>query len=182
MEHVQPIPLDGQERKPLDADSGLRREITALLPDLRAFARFLMRERSAADDLVQDTVVRALGALAQYQSGTNLKAWMFTILRNLFYEQARRRQREALALQAGFLPEEGAGPGQGHHAEVRDLQRMLWRLPPLQREALVLVGAQELTHEEAATICGVAVSTMRARVSRARGALAGMQEDAQVEP
>ena len=148
-----------------------------LLPDLRAFARFLIRDRPAADDLVQDTILRALAALPQYQHGTNLKAWLFTILRNLFYEQSRRRRREAMALDGRFQAEESAGPGQGHHLEVADLQRMLWRLPPLHREALVLVGAQELTHEEAAAVCGVPVGTMRARVSRARTQLARMQTD-----
>ncbi len=140
----------------------------AILPDLRAFARFLVRDRAAADDLVQDTVVRALGALPQFQSGTNLKAWLFTILRNLFFEQARRRRREAAALTAQVLPEEAVRPEQSHASEIRDLHRLLWSLPPLLREALVLVGAQELPYHEAAAICGVPVGTMKARVSRAR--------------
>ena len=140
----------------------------ALLPDLRAFARLLAQDRAAADDLVQDTVVRALSALSQFQPGTNLKAWLFTILRNLFFEQARRRRRETVAMMAGFCVEESERPGQVDAAEIRDLGRMLWLLPPLLRESLVLVGAQELTHEEAAQICGVPVGTMKARVSRAR--------------
>ena len=139
-----------------------------LLPDLRAFARFLVRDRTAADDLVQDTIVRALGALPQFQQGTNLKAWLFTILRNLFFEQARRRRREAAALSAHLPIEEAVRPQQADATEVRDLEQILWRLSPLLREALVLVGAQELTHEEAAQICGVPVGTMKARVSRAR--------------
>jgi RNA polymerase sigma-70 factor (ECF subfamily) len=144
----------------------LRRELATLLPELRAYARFLVRDRSKSDDLVQDTVVRALAALAQFQPGTSLKAWMFTILRNAFYEQVRRRKREdaALALHARTAAE-GL---QLHHGEITDLSQLLWRLPPLLREALVLVGAQEMTHEEAAIICGVPVGTMRARVSRAR--------------
>ena len=144
----------------------------ALLPDLRAFARFLARDRAVADDLVQDTLVRALAALEQFQAGTNLKAWLFTILRNLFFEQTRRRQREAAALGAHGPLEEAVAGGQSDQSEMRDLQRQLWLLPPLLREALVLVGAQELTHEEAALICGVPVGTMRARVSRARTQLA----------
>ena len=150
----------------------LRRDMLALLPDLRAFARFLARDRVLADDLVQDTVVRALAALDQFQAGTNLKAWLFTILRNLFFEQTRRRQREAAALGAHGPLEEAVDGGQADQSEMRDLERQLWRLPPLLREALVLVGAQELTHEEAALICGVPVGTMRARVSRARTQLA----------
>jgi len=144
----------------------MRREIAALLPELRAYARFLVRDRSKSDDLVQDTVVRALASMAQFQPGTSLKSWMFTILRNAFYEQSRRRRREdaALALHAQTASE----PVHEYHGEMTDLSQLLWSLPPLLREALVLVGAQEMTHEEAAAICGVPVGTMRARVSRAR--------------
>lgn len=148
----------------------------SLLPDLRAFARFLLRERAAADDLVQDTVVRALGALPQFELGTNLKAWLFTILRNVFFEQARRRKREAAALDRQLPADEAVRPDQADASEVRDLQQVLWQLSPVLREALVLVGAQELTHEEAAAICGVPVGTMKARVSRARAELSRLMQ------
>ncbi len=147
----------------------VRRELTALLPELRAYARFLVRDRSKSDDLVQDTIVRALASISQFQPETSLKAWVFTILRNAFYEQARRRKREEAALAAHGISGESL---QQHHGEIADMSRMLWTLPPLLREALVLVGAQELTHEEAAVVCNVPVGTMRARVSRARGKLA----------
>lgn len=153
-------------------DADLRREITLLLPDLRGFARFLARDRAAADDVVQDTLVRALGALHQFERGTNLKAWLFTILRNQFYEQARRRKREVAAMDARFDAEEGASPQQLARAELHELQALIWRLPPLLREALILVGAQEMSHDEAAAICQVPVGTMKARLSRARAALA----------
>jgi RNA polymerase sigma-70 factor (ECF subfamily) len=144
----------------------VRSQIASLLPELRAYARFLVRDRSKSDDLVQDTVVRALASVAQFQSGTSLKAWMFTILRNAFYEQSRRLRRESAAM---ALHAQTAREGvQLHHGEIADLSQLLWSLPPLLREALVLVGAQEMTHEEAAAICGVPVGTMRARVSRAR--------------
>ena len=147
-----------------------RKELAQLLPELRAYARFLARDRSVADDLVQEAIVRALGALGQFQAGTSLKAWVFTIQRNCFYEQARRRKREDAALAAHS---HGASEGlQPHGADISDMSRMLWTLPPLLREALVLVGAQELTHEEAAEVCGVPAGTMRARVSRARTKLA----------
>ncbi len=145
-----------------------RRQMLAILPDLRAFARFLVRDRVVADDLVQDTVVRALGALGQFRPGTNLKAWLFTILRNLFFEQSRRRRREAAALSAHFPADETTRAEQADPSDLRDLHRLLWSLPPLLREALVLVGAQELPYEEAAAICGVPIGTMKARVSRAR--------------
>ena len=143
-----------------------------LLPDLRAFARFLVRDRTAADDLVQDTVVRALSALPQFQPGTNLKAWLFTILRNLFFEQARRRKREAAALNSQPLSDGVVRAGQSDATEIRDLEQVLWKLSPVLREALVLVGVEQLTHEQAAAICSVPVGTMKARVSRARTELA----------
>ena len=152
-----------------DPGQALRRDLATLLPELRAYARFLVRDRSKSDDLVQDTVVRALASLAQFQPGTSLKAWVFTILRNAFFEQARRQKREAAALAMHGAGGEGL---QQHHGEIADMSRMLWTLPPLLREALVLVGAQELTHEEAAVVCSVPVGTMRARVSRARCKLA----------
>ena len=175
------------DRKPTEATEApanrtdladLRRDMLALLPDLRAFARFLVRDHVGADDLVQDTVVRALGALTQFDVGTNLKAWLFTILRNLFFEQSRRRRREAAALSAKLPMEETARADQADPASLRDLQRTLWSLPPLLREALVLVGAQELSYEEAAAICSVPVGTMKARVSRARTQLAIVLQDA----
>jgi RNA polymerase sigma-70 factor (ECF subfamily) len=150
----------------------VRRQLAALLPDLRAFARFLARGSSEADDLVQETVVRALSAASQFEPGTNLRAWLFTILRNLFFEQQRRRRREAVALQGGKLPDEASAPSQPGATDLADLHRMLWSLPVLQREALVLVGAQGLSYEEAAAICGVPIGTVKARVSRARRQLA----------
>ena len=161
-----------------DSAKQLRTEMLTLLPDLRAFARFLVRDRTAADDLVQDTVVRALGALGQFQVGTNLKAWLFTILRNLFFEQSRRRKREAAALSAQMPLEEATRADQADASEVRDLEQVLWKLSPVLREALVLVGAQELTHEEAAQICSVPVGTMKARVSRARTELSRIMQPA----
>ncbi len=156
------------------AEASLRRELIALLPDMRAFARFLVRDQGGADDLVQETVVRALAALAQFQPGTSLKAWVFTIERNAFWEQGRRRGREQRALRERFAEEEASGPPQESRTDLSDLNRVLFLLPPLLREALVLVGAQELSHEAAAAICGVPVGTMRARVSRARSRLGEM--------
>jgi RNA polymerase sigma-70 factor, ECF subfamily len=178
---LQNVPTSREKQVPLTEieprdETALRRQMLILLPDLRAFARFLVRDRTAADDLVQDTVVRGLAALPQFQLGTNLKAWLFTILRNQFFEQVRRHRREVKALRAGFPTEEAGRADQADAAELRDLSRLLWMLPPLLRESLVLVGAQELTHEEAARICGVPVGTMKARVSRARTQLAQIMQ------
>ncbi len=167
--------MQAQDDAEADNPATIRREMLAVLPDLRGFARFLVKDRAAADDLVQDTIVQALGALAQFQPGTNLKAWLFTIQRNQFFAQARRRKREAELLQTQVQPEGESVHGDGL-ADLSDLQRMLWSLSPLLREALVLVGAQELSYEEAAAICAVPVGTMKARVSRARTALARIMD------
>jgi len=145
-----------------------------LLPDLRGFARFLTRDVAAADDLVQDTIVRALASQDQFQAGTSVKAWLFTIQRNIFYEQRRRQKREHeimddlghdVAMEAPALSNQGARDA------VADLTALLWQLPDIFREAVILVGAQELSYEEAAQICDVGVGTMKARVSRARARL-----------
>ncbi len=149
----------------------VRGGLLQLLPDLRVFARYLARDRTLADDLVQDALVRALGAIEQYRAGTSLKAWIFTILRNGYYEQGRRRRREVAMDDLPGLEEGTQAPDQGSRVAVGDLQRLMWALPPLLREALILVGAQELSYEEAAVICRVPVGTMKARVSRARTAL-----------
>jgi len=161
------------------AELGLRRQIGALLPELRAFARFLARDRTAADDLVQETILRALSALHQFQTGTSLKAWLFTILRNAFYELRRRSSRESAAIAASFDTDEAASPNQDSRTDITDLQGLIWTLSPLLREALILIGAQELSYEEAALVCGVPVGTMKARLSRARVALANAVKEAE---
>lgn len=139
-----------------------------LLPDLRGYARFLARDAARADDLVQDAVVRALAAIAQFQAGSSMRAWLFAILRNTFFEQSRRRRVERAALDRSGSPDEFVRPAQGGHVDLADLGRVLFTLPPLLREALVLVGVQGLEYTEAAAICGVPTGTMKARVSRAR--------------
>ena len=154
----------------MTGSEAIRGALVNLLPDLRAYARFLHRDASRADDLVQETVLRALAASAQFQPGTSPKAWLFTIQRNTFLQRVRAARREDLAMRhhANAAPD-GLQP---HAAEISDLAAMLWTLPPSLREALLLVGAQELSHDEAAAICGVPAGTMRARVSRARALLA----------
>jgi len=154
--------------------AGLQKDVGALLPDLRGFARFLARDPVVADDLVQDTILRAFKALDQFQPGTNLKAWLFTILRNQFYEQMRRARRETAVMAEFAEVVAPVTPTQHARSEVADLQVLIFRLPPLLREALILIGAQGLSHDEAAAICAVPVGTMKARLSRARAQLATM--------
>ncbi|RVU16343.1 sigma-70 family RNA polymerase sigma factor [Methylobacterium oryzihabitans] len=153
------------------ADAEMRDLLLAALPALRAFAFSLTRDPDRSDDLVQDTLVRAWSKADRFQRGTNLTAWLFTILRNLFYSEQRKRRREvedadgALAARLTTLPDQEA------HLELTIFQAALAGLPANQREALVLVGAQNFTYEEAAEICGVAVGTIKSRVSRARARL-----------
>ncbi|MBF0861304.1 sigma-70 family RNA polymerase sigma factor [Gluconobacter kanchanaburiensis] len=165
----------GHSSEPLSNKGNFHRELLQCLPDLRGFARFLTREKSAADDLVQETIVRALAAQTQFQEGSVLKAWLFTIQRHAFYEQNRRRSRELEIMQdiEFDAPASDAMPLRQHNRDtLQDLGEMLWRLPHLLREALILVGAQELSYEDAARVCDVPSGTMRARVSRARAQLA----------
>ena len=164
------------------AASEFRDALAGLLPELRAFARFLAGNRAEADDLVQDTVLRGLTSASQFVPGSSLRAWSFTILRNTYYEQYRRRRREAAhqnlpSGEAGMV-----GPAQEASADLGDLVRALAGLPPMLREALILVGAQGMAYEEAAEVCNVPVGTMKARVSRARQALAKRFEHADAGP
>lgn len=164
----------GQHSDPPTQKSSFHRDLLQTIPDLRGFARFLTRDTTAADDLVQDTIVRALASQEQFQQGTALKAWLFTIQRNAFYEQTRRCSREQeimLDIELDMQPSTAAPPRQNARDAVQDLGELLWKLPDLLREALILVGAQELSYEDAARICDVPVGTMRARVSRARSQL-----------
>jgi RNA polymerase sigma-70 factor, ECF subfamily len=163
-----------------------RELIARLLPDLRGYARFLVRDRASADDLVQEALLRALAALPQFRhdgSNSGLRGWLFTILRNTFYEQARRRRTERAVMARAPAPEQGARPAQHGHLALSELQRHLFELPPLFREALVLVGAHGLSYEEAASICNVPVGTVKARVSRGRTLLARvLARDAAADP
>ena len=148
----------------------VRDGLSRLLPDLRAFGRFLARDSAAADDLVQECLVRALRAEAQWQPGTSLRAWSFSILRNVFFETRRRRAAERRVLDAVDRGD-AVSARQDHRMELSRLGDALAHLPAEQREALVLVGALGFSQEEAAEVAGVALGTLKARVSRARKAL-----------
>jgi RNA polymerase sigma-70 factor (ECF subfamily) len=150
----------------------LRSGLASILPEMRSFARFLVREPTQADDLVQDAVVRALSAADQFEPGSNLRAWVFTILRNLFREKLRRSRTEQRIISEARHNPDSIEPEARGRADIVDLQKALWQLSPDLREALILVGAHELDYEEAALICGVPIGTMKARVSRARAKLA----------
>jgi RNA polymerase sigma-70 factor (ECF subfamily) len=146
----------------------LHRSIVEHLPHLRAFALLLARDRALADDLVQETVVRALSHAHQFQPGTNFKAWVSTILRNSYFNELRHRNRATLLAALSASGDRIVSGGQEETLELRDFTRAFYALPPVQREALVLVGASGFSYEEASEIAKCSLGTMKSRVSRAR--------------
>jgi RNA polymerase sigma-70 factor (ECF subfamily) len=144
-----------------------------LIPSLRAFAVSLTGSTVSADDLVQETLLRAIASFSSFEPGTNMGAWLFTILRNQVFSQYRRERRTSeyyrslQDLQSGKIP-----PDQYSRLELDDLRKGLATLPREQREAIILVGASGFSYDEAAVICGCAAGTIKSRVSRARARLA----------
>lgn len=153
-----------------------RDDVVALIPALRAFAWSLSHNSADADDLVQDTLTKAWTHKDKFQLGTNLRAWLFTILRNTYYTAVVRRRREVPDDDGKHAATLTAPATQEWSAAVRSLQAALQRLPAEHREALVLVGGAGLTYEEAAEICGCALGTIKSRVNRARGRLLKLME------
>lgn len=145
-----------------------KRELLATLPSLRAFAVSLSGRHDKADDLVQDTVMKAWAKQESFEMGTNIKAWLFTILRNEFYSQMRKRGREVQDTDGAFTERMAVHPSQYGIVDLNDFRKALDKLPDDQREAVILIGASGFSYEEAAEICKCAVGTMKSRVSRAR--------------
>ena len=149
-----------------------RDELIVHLPALRAFALSLTRNGPAADDLVQDTILRAWSGFDRFTAGTNLRAWLFTILRNCFYSDLRKHRREVQDSDGNFAERLSQKPGHDSALAMRDFQRGFEKLIDEQREALVLVGALGFSYEEAAATIGCALGTVKSRVSRGRRRLA----------
>jgi RNA polymerase sigma-70 factor (ECF subfamily) len=146
----------------------MQAELAAMVPNLRAFARSLCGSADQADDLVQETLVKAWKNQASFAEGSNLKAWLFTILRNTFLSDLRKRKHE-IEDQDGVLASQLAVNGaQLGHMDMLDFQKAFQLLPNEQREALVMIGAEGFSYEEAALMCGCPVGTMKSRVNRAR--------------
>ena len=145
-----------------------KRELLATLPSLRAFAVSLSGRHDKADDLVQDTVMKAWAKQESFELGTNIKAWLFTILRNEFYSQMRKRGREVQDTDGAFTERMAVHPSQYGIVDLNDFRKALDKLPDDQREAVILIGASGFSYEEAAEICHCAIGTMKSRVSRAR--------------
>ncbi|MBL0402584.1 sigma-70 family RNA polymerase sigma factor [Microvirga aerilata] len=149
----------------------LRDQMLAAVPHLRAFAVSLTNHPDRADDLVQDTILRAWANSDRFERGTNLNAWLFTILRNLFHSEYRKRKREVEDGDGAFAARLKTHPNQQAHLDYEDFRIALAKLPLDQREALLLVGAQGMSYEEAAEVCKVAIGTVKSRVNRARAKL-----------
>jgi RNA polymerase sigma-70 factor (ECF subfamily) len=166
------------QRANLDAagEAAFKRDLVALIPHLRAFARTLCGDATAADDLAQDAVMKAWDARSSFQVGTNMKAWTFMILRNQFYSEKRRSWRQSQLDQEAAERTLVAADDPEAPVALDEMRLALGMLPNEQREALILVGAGGFAYEEAAVICGCAVGTVKSRVSRARRALQGILE------
>ena len=149
-----------------------REGLLGAIPSLRAFAFSLIGRGDRADDLVQETLMKAWAHHASFQPGTNLRAWLYTILRNEFYSQMRKKGREIEDVDGAYSRNVGVHPDQHGHLDMADMHIALGQLPADQREALLLVAASGFSYEEAATICDVAMGTIKSRVNRARNRLA----------
>jgi RNA polymerase sigma-70 factor (ECF subfamily) len=152
----------------------VREAMLATVPSLRAFAISLSGNVDRADDLVQETLLRAMANIDSFQPGTNMSAWLFTILRNLFRSEYRKRRREVEDGDGSYAESLKSYPEQQGRVEFKEFRQALSKLPPDQREALILVGASGFSYEEAAAICDCAVGTIKSRVNRARNRLASM--------
>jgi RNA polymerase sigma-70 factor (ECF subfamily) len=150
----------------------MKDDIVTLMPQLRAFSRFLCRELEAADELVQNTILAALSKQSQFSPGSNLKAWLFTIMRNRFYSDLRALRRQTISMDEDVAKPIPAADNPETALALKELSSAIWELSPQSREALVLVGAGGFSYEEAAALCNCSVGTLKARVSRARKRLA----------
>ncbi len=153
-----------------------RDQVVDLIPALRAFAWSLSHNGSDADDLVQDTLIKAWTNREKFEPGTNLRAWLFTILRNTYYSALLRRRREVRDEAGEYAGALKTPPTQDWSIAMRSLQAALQKLPAEHREALILVGAAGLSYEEVAEICGCALGTIKSRVNRARARLLKIME------
>ena len=149
-----------------------RDELVEHLPAMRAFAISLTRNGAIADDMVQDTLVKAWTNIEKFQVGTNMRAWLFTILRNTYYSSRRKANREVADVDGVFTDNLAEKPAHDGHMQMADFRKALALLKDEQREALLLVGASGFSYEEAPQMCGVAVGTIKSRTNRARAQLA----------
>ncbi len=154
-----------------------RDDLLAAIPKLRAFAISLCGRSARADDLVQETLTRAWANIASFEPGSNMVAWLYTILRNEFYSEFRKLRREVADTDGHYAARLASRPTQEGHMQFQDFRIALAKLAHDHREALILVGASGLSYEEAAKICGCAIGTMKSRVNRARARLGELLQE-----
>ena len=152
----------------MTATPEVREAMLAAIPSLRAFAISLTYNVDAADDLVQEAILRGWANIEKFEAGTNMTAWLFTILRNSFYSQYRKARREVEDPSGFFADRLVTIPEQGARCDFEDLRTALAKLSVEHREALILIAAEGLSYEEAAQVCGIATGTIKSRVHRAR--------------
>jgi len=158
-------------------------ELLAAIPRLRRYARVLAGDWARADDLVQETLARAWEKRRLWQPGTDLRAWLFTIMHNVFVNMRTSAKREAMQVSIdGDAEGEGAWqvavqPQQFTHVELGEVLQQVGRLPAEQREALLLAAVEELKYEEIATMLSIPVGTVMSRLSRAREKLRRMADE-----
>lgn len=163
----------------------LQADLVGAVPNMRAFAISLCGDADRADDLVQETLVKAWKNIDSFEAGSNLKAWLFTILRNTYFSEIRKRKREVNVDDDAIHARLSVHPEQLGAADLTDFKNALLQLGDDQREALILVGAEGFSYEEAAEIAGCAVGTVKSRVNRARARLSellGVQDGAEYGP
>ena len=167
--------LDGAFGRAQDGrEKAFQASLLAMVPNLQRFARSLLRSHVGADDLLQNTLLRAWRSRASFAPGTNLEAWLFTIMRNQFYNEHRKRGREVQDEDGAQAERMVSLPEQGGHLDLSDVQAALDRLAPPMRQALVLVAIENLTYEETAAVMQCRIGTVKSRVWRARTQLAQM--------
>jgi RNA polymerase sigma-70 factor (ECF subfamily) len=170
-------PSEGRAKSDLPAATreDLNKQLLSLIPSLRAFAHMLTRNPSEVDDLVQDTLVKAISNIHQFTPGTNLRAWLFTIERNTFYTGYQQRRRQA-ATPLDETQALGVSPSQEWSVRMSAVHHAVLQLPAEQREALLLVAGAGMTYDEAAAVCQCALGTIKSRINRARHKLEELLE------
>lgn len=158
------------------SDPDPRQELVEHLPAMRAFAISLTRNSAVADDMVQDTVEKAWKSFDKFEAGSNMRAWLFTILRNTYYSSCRRTKREIADIDGAHTEALAEKPAHDGRLQMTDFRAAFAQLSDEQREALLLVGASGFSYEEAARMCGVAVGTMKSRTGRGRQKLAELMK------
>lgn len=169
-------------KEPMSKSSDPRDEIVTHLPALRAFALSLTQNRANADDMLQDAVLKAWTSMDKFAPGTNMRAWLFTILRNTYYSDRRKHSREVADTDGLYASTLSVKPDHDGKLQLRDFAKAFAKLGDEHREALILVGASGFSYDEAAEMCGVATGTMKSRVNRARAKLTDLLQLSDDEP